>query len=122
MHSTLQVPAPPPGTAADPPADAAPLAALAARLARELARLAPAATPAGIGPDDAAAFVAMSRSTLDTYVSAGLVPGPARVGGKCIFSRQKLESWLAHGCPPAAEFEPIWRKLLAAPVGGPTRR
>ena len=76
----------------------------------------PAGLPAGIGPAEAAGLVGLSRSTLDLYVSAGLVPGPAKVGAKCIFSRQKLESWLAHGCPPAAEFEAVWRKLRDRPT------
>ena len=101
------------------PADAPP--AWVRPLLAELARLVPPDAPAGIGPADAAKLVGMSRSTFDTFVAAGLVPPPAAVGGKRIYCRAMLEAWVAHGCPPAAAFAPVWATRIA-PAATPKRR
>ena len=85
-------------------------------------RIRAADSPAGLGPDDAAAFIGLGRSTLDRYNAARLVPEPRRVGNRLLYSRDELAAWLRHGSPPRDEWVPIWRAILAAESSPPGRR
>lgn len=66
----------------------------------------------------------MGLSTFDRADAAGLVPAGRKVGGCKLWSVAELRSWAAHGCPPRADWQPVWQTLLAArrtPPAGLTR-
>lgn len=84
-----------------------------AELVATLLRLAPRVAPAALSPDEAAGYLRIGRSTLDAYALAGAVPPPAKFGAVVRYCRAELDAWLAHGCPVAAEWAPIWRRLRA---------
>jgi predicted DNA-binding transcriptional regulator AlpA len=76
---------------------------------------APRAVPPGLlRRPDAARFLAVGLSTLDRLSAAGLVPRPIRLAGSLCWSRAELSEWCRHGCPPRAEWQPVWQALLAA--------
>ncbi len=74
----------------------------------------PAVLPGLLRPSAAAAYLGLGRSTLDRLNAAGLVPQPVRLGGALAWSRAELAAWAKRGCPPRAEWRPVWAALLAA--------
>lgn len=65
----------------------------------------------------AARFCGLGASTWDRLAAAGRTPAPIRLGGSVGWSRRELVHWIDRGCPPRAEWEPVWRALLAAAPG-----
>src|SRR6266545_941185 len=63
---------------------------------------------------DAARYCGAGTSTWDRWASAGLTPAPVKIGGAVFWSRHELAEWCRHGCPPRAEWAPIWQTLLTA--------
>lgn len=61
----------------------------------------------------AAEMCDMGVSTFDRADAAGLIPAARRIGGCKVWCVSELVAWCEHGCPPRAEWEPIWRALLA---------
>lgn len=62
----------------------------------------------------AARYCDLGESTWDRLTAAGLTPAPIRLGGSVGWSRRELDRWIEHGCPPRAEWEPIWAALRTA--------
>lgn len=62
----------------------------------------------------AAALCGMGVSTFDRADAAGLVPVARKVGGCKLWSVAELREWAARGCPPRAEWTPVWAALVAA--------
>lgn len=62
----------------------------------------------------AARYCAVGVSTWDRWTAAGLTPAPVKVGGAVLWSRAELAAWCRHGCPPRAEWEPVWVRLRNA--------
>ncbi|MBP3954433.1 hypothetical protein J8F10_03900 [Gemmata sp. G18] len=62
----------------------------------------------------AARFCGVGASTWDRLSAAGLTPAPIRLGGSVGWSRRALARWIDHGCPPRAEWEPVWATILRA--------
>lgn len=62
----------------------------------------------------AARFCGVGASTWDRLTAAGLTPTPIRLGGSVGWSRRGLALWIDHGCPPRAEWEPVWHTILTA--------
>jgi predicted DNA-binding transcriptional regulator AlpA len=60
----------------------------------------------------AARFCGVGASTWDRLSGAGLTPAPIRLGGSVGWSRRELALWIDHGCPPRAQWEPIWAAVL----------
>jgi excisionase family DNA binding protein len=60
-------------------------------------------------PDtEAARMAGISRSTLHALRAAGKWgPRAIRLGRALRFSRQEVESWIAGGCPPSADWQAI---------------
>ncbi len=56
----------------------------------------------------------VGTSTWDRLTAAGLTPAPIRLGGSVAWSRRELTVWIDYGCPPRAEWEPVWRTLRTA--------
>jgi predicted DNA-binding transcriptional regulator AlpA len=69
----------------------------------------------------AARYCGAGVSTWDRWTAAGLTPAPVRIGGAVLWSRHELAEWCRHGCPPRAEWEPIWAALLTARRTGRTK-
>ena len=67
--------------------------------------------PALLGRADAAAFLAISASTLDRLSAAGEVPAPMKMGGRVVWSRAELTAWTRHGCPARSSWIAIWKQL-----------
>lgn len=65
----------------------------------------------------AARYCAAGVSTLDRWAAAGLTPAPVRIGGAVLWSRRELAAWIAHGCPPRAEWGPVWQSVVARRTG-----
>ena len=82
----------------------------------------PAAPPALLTPKAAAAYLSLGRNTLDKWAALGLVPAPAKVGGKVLYSREMLDLWTRHGCPDAAAFAAVWAAHVAAVNPAPAPR
>jgi predicted DNA-binding transcriptional regulator AlpA len=75
----------------------------------------PAAPPGGpllVRRGGAAALCGMGVSTFDRADAAGLLPGAIKLGGCKLWCAAELAAWAARGCPPRAQWEPIWRALL----------
>lgn len=68
----------------------------------------------------AARFCGVGASTWDRLTAAGRTPAPIRLGGSVGWSRRELARWIDHGCPPRAEWEPVWRAILHARRAGRT--
>jgi excisionase family DNA binding protein len=47
----------------------------------------------------------ISRATLDRLQAAGKLPRPLRLGGQRRWRAEEIRQWIAHGMPPAAEWE-----------------
>jgi predicted DNA-binding transcriptional regulator AlpA len=60
----------------------------------------------------AARYCGAGVSTWDRWTAAGLTPAPIRISGAVLWSRQELAAWCRHGCPPRAEWEPLWREVI----------
>src|SRR5438270_3541206 len=65
----------------------------------------------------AARYCGAGVSTWDRWSAAGLTPAPVRIGGAVLWSRHELSSWIAHGCPPRAEWAPVWQSVVARRTG-----
>lgn len=63
---------------------------------------------------EAAALCGMGTSTFDRADAAGLIPAARKVGGCKLWSVAELRAWAARGCPPRAEWTPVWAALVAA--------
>lgn len=48
---------------------------------------------------DAAQLLSISVRSLQRLVDGGKCPAPVRVGGRVLHDRQKIERWVADGCP-----------------------
>lgn len=70
--------------------------------------------PALLRRPQAARHMGVGTSTLDRLNAAGLVPPPIRLGGSLCWGRHELDEWCRHGCPPRAEWRPVWDAILAA--------
>jgi hypothetical protein len=55
----------------------------------------------------------MGVSTFDRADAAGFVPDARKVGGCKLWSVAELNAWAERGCPPRAEWQPVWAALLA---------
>ncbi len=76
--------------------------------------------PGLLRPAAAARYLGVGRSTLDRLNAAGRVPQPVRLGGALAWPREELAAWCRYGCPPRAEWAPVWRVLRTAPRHRPT--
>ncbi len=93
----------------EPPSDV-PVAGGAGR-PRERTRPSP---PGLLRREAAARFCGVGASTWDRLAAAARTPAAIRLGGTVGWSRRELALWIDHGCPPRAEWAPIWRTWLAA--------
>jgi hypothetical protein len=59
----------------------------------------------------------IGASTWERYDAAGLVPAPVRVGGCKLWGVAELRAWAVHGCPPRAEWQPLWQQLRRHAAG-----
>jgi predicted DNA-binding transcriptional regulator AlpA len=66
----------------------------------------------------AARYCGVGASTWDRLAAAALTPPAIKLGGSVAWSRRELSAWIDHGCPPRAEWSPIWSALLAARRSG----
>ena len=62
----------------------------------------------------AARYCGVGPSTWDRLAAAGLTPAPVRLGGSVAWSRRELAAWIDHGCPPRAEWSPVWKSAVTA--------
>ena len=69
-------------------------------------------SPGLLRRQDAARYCGAGVSTWDRWTAAGLTPTPAKIGGAVLWSRQELAEWCRHGCPPRAQWSPIWAAIL----------
>jgi predicted DNA-binding transcriptional regulator AlpA len=71
-------------------------------------------TPPGLLRREAAARYCggVGVSTWDRWTAAGLTPASVKLGGAVLWCRAELAEWCRHGCPPRAEWQPIWDALL----------
>lgn len=69
----------------------------------------------------AAALCDMGLSTFDRADAAGLIPAGRKVGGCKVWCVAELRAWAAYGCPPRAEWEPVWKSILIARRTGRAR-
>jgi predicted DNA-binding transcriptional regulator AlpA len=61
---------------------------------------------------EAAAACGKGTSTWDRMTAAGLNPAPIKLLGTVLWSAEELAAWVRHGCPPRAEWEPLWREIV----------
>ncbi|MDY3558624.1 AlpA family phage regulatory protein [Gemmata sp. JC673] len=69
----------------------------------------------------AARYCGVGESTWDRLTAAGRTPAPIRLGGSVGWARRELDRWIEHGCPPRAEWEPVWQALRANRSGARPR-
>lgn len=69
-------------------------------------------SPLLVRREEAAALVDMGSSTFDRHDAAGLLPAGRKLGGCKVWSVRELRAWSDRGCPPRAEWEPLWQALL----------
>ena len=55
------------------------------------------AEPLGVGAKDAAALIGISIRSLRRGVARGAIPGPLRIGGRSIWSVERLRQWFDAG-------------------------
>src|SRR5688572_28424231 len=60
----------------------------------------------------AARFCGAGLSTWDRWTAAGLTPAPIRISGAVLWLHAELTAWCRHGCPPRAEWEPLWQEIV----------
>lgn len=58
-----------------------------------------------VGRTEAARLCAVSPATWDRLTAAGKVPRPIKLGGRVVWRRSDLESWVSLGCPDRKRFE-----------------
>jgi predicted DNA-binding transcriptional regulator AlpA len=63
---------------------------------------------------EAAKACGKGTSTWDKMTAAGLTPAPVKLGGTVLWPAEELTEWCRHGCPPRAEWGPIWASLRRA--------
>ena len=73
--------------------------------------------PAMLRAPEAADYCGLGASTWHRLSAAGEVPEPRKVGGSVLWDRRELAAWSAHGCPPRAEWAPLWRSILSRCYG-----
>jgi|SRR5262245_27087599 len=61
---------------------------------------------------EAAAACGKGTSTWDRMTAAALNPAPIKLGGTVLWSAEELREWCRHGCPPRAEWEPLWEAII----------
>ena len=62
--------------------------------------------------DEAARACGKGTSTWDKLTAAGLTPAPIKLGGTVLWCAEELAAWVRHGCPPRAEWEPLWKDVV----------
>ena len=60
-----------------------------------------------VGRLQAALLCAVSPASWDRLTAAGKTPKPIRLGGRVVWRRSDLESWIAHGCPDRKTFNAL---------------
>lgn len=64
--------------------------------------------------DEAAELCSVGLATWDRMTAAGQNPAPTKLSGCVVWSVAQLREWSRHGCPPRAEWEPLWAALAQA--------
>ena len=59
--------------------------------------------------DDAAKLLGLHRRTVYTLISGGKLPRSYKLGGRRVFRRADLETWIDLGLPAQERFETITR-------------
>jgi len=57
-----------------------------------------------VGRIDAARLSGVSPASWDRLTAAGKTPSPIKLGGRVLWRRSDLESWVALGCPDRKTF------------------
>ena len=65
----------------------------------------------------AARLCSVGLATWDRWTAAGLNPQPTKVAGAVLWSSTELAEWCRRGCPPRAEWSPIWQSVVARRTG-----
>lgn len=60
-----------------------------------------------VGRPEAARLCSVSPASWDRLTSAGKNPRPLRLGGRVVWRRVDLESWIGHGCCDRATFDAL---------------
>lgn len=68
------------------------------------------------GRVEAAAFLGVGVSTLDSLARLGDVPKAIRLSGKVCWSRVELAWWCAYGCPNRATWATLWPTIRTARI------
>lgn len=66
---------------------------------------APIIAPLLLGAKQAAALCGVSPASWWTYLAAGRIPLPIKIGGRTLWRREELEKWIAADCPPRVRWE-----------------
>lgn len=62
--------------------------------------------------DPAAELCDVSPETWDRWSAAGFNPEPVKRGAVLLWCLAELRCWADHGCPPRAEWKPIWSAVV----------
>ncbi len=60
-----------------------------------------------VGRLQAAQLCAVSPASWDRLTAAGKTPKPIKLGGRVVWRRSDLESWIVHGCPDRKTFNAL---------------
>ena len=60
-----------------------------------------------VGRLHAAQLCAVSPASWDRLTAAGKTPKPIRLGGRVVWRRGDLQSWIDHGCPDRKTFNAL---------------
>jgi predicted DNA-binding transcriptional regulator AlpA len=60
-----------------------------------------------VGRVEAARLCGISPASWDRLAIAEGTPAPIKLGGRVLWRRSDLESWIGHGCPNRKEFESL---------------
>lgn len=60
-----------------------------------------------VGRIQAARLCSVSPASFDRLTAAGKTPRPIKLGGRVVWRRSDLESWIAHGCPDRKTFDSL---------------
>ena len=63
------------------------------------------ANPLLVDAKEAARLLSISKSTLYSCLSAGMLPKPIRFGRSVRWSLEELRNWVRAGCPPTERWE-----------------
>ena len=59
----------------------------------------------------AAILCGLGMSTFDRHDAAGLIPQGIKIGGCKVWNVRELQAWADQGCPPRAEWSPMWAAI-----------